>query len=271
MKALGLEEHIADPRFASYSSRKQHEDALLALVEPAVCARESREIEFALMAAGLPCASVNNFKEVFDDPHMIARGIVKDVQHPRLGPMRATRNPILLDHDGPSIDRYAPMLGEHSEGVLRELGYSAQKIDEFFSAGVTGSAERKAPGRRPSERRQDAGFAAPNGAVPSSNNRIVVPGPDSSRRPTVMRGPFTVRTLASRCGRQIGLPKHVTNDRDLLDHALGDTVFHEIMAVAAQTRQPLGKITGAARSAAPDADAVTHVMRFQMAAAAVPP
>ncbi len=145
MKALGLEEHIADPRFASYSSRKQHEDALLALVEPAVCARESREIEAALMAAGLPCASVNNFKEVFDDPHMIARGIVKDVQHPRLGPMRATRNPILLDHDGPSIDRYAPMLGEHSEEVLRELGYSAQKIDEFFSAGVTGSAERKAP------------------------------------------------------------------------------------------------------------------------------
>ena len=59
--------------------------------------------------------------------------------------MRATRNPILLDHDGPSMDRYAPMLGEHSEEVLRELGYSAKQIDEFFSAGVTGSAERKAP------------------------------------------------------------------------------------------------------------------------------
>jgi crotonobetainyl-CoA:carnitine CoA-transferase CaiB-like acyl-CoA transferase len=82
---------------------------------------------------------------VFDDPHMIARGIVKDVQHPRLGAMRATRNPILLDHDGPSMDRYAPMLGEHSEEVLRELGYSAKQIDDFFSAGVTGGVGRKTP------------------------------------------------------------------------------------------------------------------------------
>jgi len=66
---------LADPRFGSYASRKQHEDALLALVEPAVCARESHEIEAALMAAGLPCACVNNFEQVFDDPHMIERGI----------------------------------------------------------------------------------------------------------------------------------------------------------------------------------------------------
>jgi CoA:oxalate CoA-transferase len=147
MKVLGLEDHVADPRFASYASRKQHEDALLALVEPAVCARESREIEAALMASGLPCACVNNFKEVFDDPHVIARGIVKDVEHPRLGSMRAVRNPILFDHDSPSVDRHAPMLGEHSEEVLSELGYSAGKINELFAAGVTAGGQRKAAGR----------------------------------------------------------------------------------------------------------------------------
>jgi crotonobetainyl-CoA:carnitine CoA-transferase CaiB-like acyl-CoA transferase len=147
MKVLGLEDHVADPRFASYASRKQHEDALLALVEPAVCARESREIEAALMASGLPCACVNNFKEVFDDPHVVARGIVKDVEHPRLGSMRAVRNPILFDHDSPSVDRHAPMLGEHSEEVLSELGYSAGKINELFAAGVTAGGQLKAAGR----------------------------------------------------------------------------------------------------------------------------
>jgi CoA:oxalate CoA-transferase len=146
MKVLGLEEHIADQRFVSYSSRKQHEDALLALVEPAVCARESRELEAALTAAGLPCACVNNFKEVFDDPHMIERGIVRDVEHPRLGPMHAVRNPILFDHDSPSVDRHAPTLGEHSEEVLSELGYSAGKINELFAAGVTAGAERRVAG-----------------------------------------------------------------------------------------------------------------------------
>ena len=140
MEVLGLEAHVSDPAFVSYSSRKANEEALLAIVEPAVCARDLREIEAALMAAGVPCACVNNFKEVFDDPHMIARGIVKDIEHPRLGHMKAVRNPILFDHDGPAIDRYAPMLGEHSEEILRQLGYPANVITEFFTTGVTGSA-----------------------------------------------------------------------------------------------------------------------------------
>jgi CoA:oxalate CoA-transferase len=94
-----------------------------------------------LMAAGVPSACVNNYKEVFDDPQIIARGVVKDIEHPRLGHMRAVRNPILLDHDGPTIDRHAPMLGEHSEEILRQLGYSAETIGEFIAAGVTRNAQ----------------------------------------------------------------------------------------------------------------------------------
>jgi crotonobetainyl-CoA:carnitine CoA-transferase CaiB-like acyl-CoA transferase len=143
MKVLSLQEHVDDPRFVSYSSRKAHEDALLVLVEPAVCARDSKEIEAALMAAGVPCACVNNYKEVFDDPQIIARGVVKDIEHPRLGAMRAVRNPILLDHDGPAIDRHAPMLGEHSEEILRQLGYSTEAIGKFIAAGVTRKAQSK--------------------------------------------------------------------------------------------------------------------------------
>lgn len=142
MKVLGLEEHVSDPRFVSYSSRKANEAALLALVEPAVCARDSREIEAALIAGGVPCACVNNFQEVFDDPHMIARGIVKDVEHPRLGKMRAVRNPVLLDHDGPAVDRHAPMLGEHSEEILRQLGYSDDAIKGLIASGVTRGATK---------------------------------------------------------------------------------------------------------------------------------
>jgi crotonobetainyl-CoA:carnitine CoA-transferase CaiB-like acyl-CoA transferase len=144
MTVLGLEAHIDDPRYASYASRKANEDALMAVVEPAVCAWNATELEVALMTAGVPCACVNNFKQVFDDPHIIARGVVKDVEHPRLGPIRATRNPILLDHDGPSMERPAPMLGEHSEEILRELGYSSDAIARFLANGVTRNAGQKA-------------------------------------------------------------------------------------------------------------------------------
>jgi CoA:oxalate CoA-transferase len=137
MQVLGLEAQAADPRFASYSKRKANEEVLLRLVEPAVRARTADELEAALMTVGVPCAPANNFKQVFDDPHMVARGIVQDAEHPRLGNMRAVRNPILLDHDGPATVRHAPMLGEHSAEILRELGYSNAAIHDLAAAGVT--------------------------------------------------------------------------------------------------------------------------------------
>jgi crotonobetainyl-CoA:carnitine CoA-transferase CaiB-like acyl-CoA transferase len=140
MQVLGLDAHLSDPRFATYASRKQNEDALLPVVEPAVRVRASHELEAALLEAGVPCARVNNFKEVFDDPQIIARGVVRDVVHPRLGKMRAVRNPILLDHDGPDIARHSPMLGEHSEELLRELGYSPDAIRDLVATGVTRTA-----------------------------------------------------------------------------------------------------------------------------------
>src|SRR5207302_711854 len=80
---------------------------------------------------------VNNFKEVFDDPQIIARAMVHETEHPRLGRMRTVRNPVVLDHDGPSLARHSPMLGEHSAEVLRELGYAPAEIDALVAAGVT--------------------------------------------------------------------------------------------------------------------------------------
>jgi crotonobetainyl-CoA:carnitine CoA-transferase CaiB-like acyl-CoA transferase len=143
MQVLGLEAHIADPRFGSYSSRKANEAALLPLVEPAVRERTASELEHVLQVAGVPCARVNNFKEVFEHPQIVARDVVREVAHPRLGKMRATRNPILLDHDGPAIDRYAPMLGEHSEELLQELGYSAAAIRDLVASGATKTPSRE--------------------------------------------------------------------------------------------------------------------------------
>jgi crotonobetainyl-CoA:carnitine CoA-transferase CaiB-like acyl-CoA transferase len=137
MQILGLEAHIGDPRFVSYASRKANEDALLPLVEPAVRTRRSSELEQELQVAGVPCARVNDFKEVFEHPQIVARGVMQEVEHPRLGKMRTTRNPVLLDHDGPAIDRHSPMLGEHSEEVLRELGLSPAAIRDLVASGVT--------------------------------------------------------------------------------------------------------------------------------------
>lgn len=145
MKAVGLESYISDARFATYVLRKQNERDLLQVVTPAVRARNADDLEALLVETGVPCSRVNNFQEVFANPHIRARNVVEEVKHPRMGPTPTVRNPILFDHDGPSIRRPAPLLGEHSAEILRDLGYNDAQIAGFSKTGVVmlASADNK--------------------------------------------------------------------------------------------------------------------------------
>ena len=88
------------------------------------------------MAAGVPCARMNNIKEVFEDPHIIDRKVAVDIEHPVMGKMKAVRNPVLFEEGSPTIRRHAPSLGEHSAQILAHLGYTPEQIRVFADQGI---------------------------------------------------------------------------------------------------------------------------------------
>ena len=136
MTVLGLESSLTDPRFVSYVLRKQNESDLLKVVTPAVRKRSASELESLLMQAGVPCSLVNDYKDVFDNPHIKARNVLQEIDHPVMGKTPAVRNPVLFDANSPTIRLPAPLLGQHSAEILRELGHSDAAIAEFAKAGV---------------------------------------------------------------------------------------------------------------------------------------
>ena len=136
MRVLGLESHLTDGRFATNVLRKQNETELLRIVSPAIRVKDAGELERLLAEAGVPCSRVNDYGEVFDHPHIRARNVAVNVEHPRMGTTRAVRNPVLFAHDGPAVRRPAPVLGEHTRDILRELGHTDAQIENLAAAGA---------------------------------------------------------------------------------------------------------------------------------------
>ena len=135
--ALGHPEWSSDARFATNGPRVAHRQALRELIALALRGGKRAEWVERLNAASVSCGPINEIGDLADDPQVMARGAIVDLDHPLLGAVRSAASPLRLSATPPVYERPPPILGEHTDSVLAEwLGLEAAEVASLRDKGA---------------------------------------------------------------------------------------------------------------------------------------
>ena len=135
-EVMGAPEWIEDERSKTKDARDVNRDWLNAEIERRLAAQTSDEWIDKFNAAGVACGRINNLKEVFEEPQVKHLGMLKKVVSKQLGEQVLMGQPITLTRTPSRIARAAPKRGEHTEEILKEIGYDTAKLAEMKAAGI---------------------------------------------------------------------------------------------------------------------------------------
>jgi formyl-CoA transferase len=135
--ALGLPELADDQRFASPRGRSQNKEALRELCAPRLRSRTTAQWVKAMSEAGVPCGPIYRVDQVFDDPQVKHLGIASTVNSEAFGLLQVVRSPFALTRTPVTLRLAAPRTGEHSRGVLTDLGLTDEEISSLVAGGIT--------------------------------------------------------------------------------------------------------------------------------------
>jgi len=140
--ALGFDDLLADPRYASNNDRVRQRPTLLPVLRERLALRSATDLAEVFERHGLPFAPIRKPEELFDDPHLLATGALADVRLPD-GPKagetaKATLFPITMDGERLGVRMHPPRMGEHTAGLLAELGYTEQDVAALRGRHIVG-------------------------------------------------------------------------------------------------------------------------------------
>ena len=130
-RVIGRSEKFAEPKFSNQEVRSKHYGEAYAFVAAELKKRTTAEWLEVLERADIPVQRMNSLDDIVADPHLAAIGYLRAVEHPTEGRIKSLAVPSEWSESVPEYRRHAPRLGEHTREVLREAGFSEEKIDQL--------------------------------------------------------------------------------------------------------------------------------------------
>lgn len=135
-QAIGRTDLADDARFRTNADRVRNRGELEPILDEHFAQRDADAWLEKLREARIPCGPVNTLPDILSDAHFQARGGLLEMAHPAAGDLRMLANPIHFSQTPPIYDRHPPLLGQHTEEVLAEVGYSPTDIAAFQESGA---------------------------------------------------------------------------------------------------------------------------------------
>ena len=134
---LDLDHLVQQSEFVDNDARSSHREQLRKIFNSRLCSRSAIEWTTILMENGVPAGPVFDLQQLFEDPHVAAMGLVELVDHPQLGEIKQLSNPLRLESIGSKTVRSPPpLLGQHTDGILKELGLKSQALVKLKEDGI---------------------------------------------------------------------------------------------------------------------------------------
>lgn len=135
-EATGLDHIIQDERFKTNSGRVKHRKELINIISSRLKSRRAEKWLSILRDKGVPCGSINNLKEVFEDPQVQERNMIIEVRHPEDGLLKLVGSPLKISGQSIILRHHPPKIGEHNKEVLNEIGFTLEEIDRLRKKGI---------------------------------------------------------------------------------------------------------------------------------------
>ena len=129
---------LADPRFQTNDDRVAHRAECVELLSGIFRTRTVAEWVEAIERAGVPCGPINRVDDVVNNPQVQARNMIAQLSHPNVPDLKIPNSPLKLAETPPNLRRPPPLLGQHNEEILAELGYGTEAVAELQRKGVIG-------------------------------------------------------------------------------------------------------------------------------------